>query len=136
MGFQRVERVRKFLAFEYDATVDGGEAGAVTMRNLDEVNTLPADAIILSGFLKMTEDFVDTDEMEAATINVGITGTTNKYFATAQVAAASEGDLLALASGAVLSLAGSAGTPLVTIGGGGLDAGAFQVYLEYILPLA
>lgn len=131
MGLQKVERVRKFLVFEYDATVDGGAAGSYVMRNQDSLNGLEAGLVLLDAFAN-----VITARTGAGTIDVGDGTTADKYFATATIAGAAAGSIAAPQAAVKLSLT-EAGklNPTVTIGVGGVTAYKIRAYFEYVKPL-
>jgi len=134
MGKQRVERVRKFLAFEYDVAVDGGEAETYVMRNLDELNDMPVGAVVLGGFVEILEAADAADGMDASDVEIGVTGTTDLYLDDVEME--SEG-VVAIDTDAILHVIGETETaPILTVGAGdGLDAMKVRLYLEYVLPL-
>jgi hypothetical protein len=136
MGLQKVERVRKFLVFEYDFATQGGTAGAKVMRNLDPLSTLEAGLIILDAFAIVKTAFVDADGMDAATLDIGDGDDADRFIDTSDLDAASAGDILPAEAAAKFSLLeANKITPTLTIGGGGVTAGKVQLYIEYVKPL-
>lgn len=134
MGLQRFERVRKFLCYEYDAELDGGEAGDYVMRNFDVANEIEEGVVLLDGFAIVETAMVDTDEMDEATVTVGDGSTADLFVESAGIVAAEDGAVVSVKSTVKYSLATLSSPPTVTVGGGGLDAGKIKVYLEYIAP--
>jgi hypothetical protein len=131
MGLQKIERVRKFLAFEYDATVDGGTAGTYTMRNLDPLSALEAGLVILDCFAQ-----VKTARTGAGAIDIGDGTTADKWFDTTVIAAASANAIVAPQTAAKLTLTETGKlSPVVTIGVGGVTAYKIIAYFEYVKPL-
>lgn len=131
MGIQKIERVRKFLAFQYDFAVEGGTAGAKTMRNLQPLNTLEAGLVLLDCFVK-----VETAITGSGTVDIGDGTTADKWFDTTVLKAASTGDICAPQTTVKLTKTAAGGlTPIVTIGVGGITAGKLTAYFEYVKPL-
>lgn len=136
MGFQKIERSRKFVVYEYDAAVDGGSADTYNMRPLVSSEVLEDGLVLMDGFLTVETGFTDTDGMSAATIDVGDGTDEDRWFDTSNVAAASAGDVVGPETDLIRGLIGTGeATPVVTIGGGGLDAGKIYCYFEYVKPL-
>lgn len=128
MGLQKVERVRKFLVFEYDSAVDAKTAGAVTMRNLQPLNTLEAGLVLLDCFAH-----VITGATAAGTIDIGDGTTADKWFDTTVIAAAASGAICAPQTTVKLSKTETGKlNPVLTIGVGGLTTFKIRAYFEYV----
>jgi len=131
MGLQKIERARKFLAYEYDFAVDGGTAGAKTMRMLGSDDPLQVGLIILHGFCVVTTAIVGD-----GTVDIGDGTDVDRWFDTTVIKAASAGAVIDAETSLLNALLASGQTaPILTIGAGGITAGKVVAYFEYIRPL-
>ena len=120
----------KDVGFDFDGS--SLTQGAVTLKAADGVTaqTIPADAIIKSWFIDVTQAFTSAG---SATIALGITGTADALigataFNNAALVAATAGWEFA-AKGAKTDGAKSV---IATIGTADLTAGRFKLYVEYV----
>ena len=120
----------KMLVFNFDGT--SLDVGAVTLTAADGVTaqTIPANAILKSLFIDVTQAFTSDG---SATLSLGITGTADALigataFNNAALVAATAGWEFA-AKGAKTDGAKSV---IATIGTADLTAGRFKLYVEYV----
>ena len=120
----------KMLVFNFDGT--SLDVGAVTLTAADGVTaqTIPANAILKSWFIDVTQAFTSDG---SATLSLGITGTADALigataFNNAALVAATAGWEFA-AKGAKTDGAKSV---IATIGTADLTAGRFKLYVEYV----
>jgi hypothetical protein len=114
----------------YDFAVDGGAVGTITLANF----TIPAGAIILGGLLDVTTLVTSGG---AATVSIGIEGAADVVAATAVSGApystTGRKSVIPAWTGATTIKTTVARSVTATIATATLTAGAFDVYLFYLM---
>ena len=122
--------MQKHAVFLYDATVQGGAIGAVTLTDIyGNAATLPASAVIT----KVTYDNQGAPaSVGSATIALGVTGNTDAFkAATAFDNAAYTADATHMHNEVPLKVGVAAVSVLGTIATAALIAGKFRIIVEY-----
>jgi hypothetical protein len=122
--------MQKHAVFLYDATVQGGAIGAVTLTDINgNAATLPAHAVIT----KVTYDKLQAPaSVGSATIALGVTGNTDAFkAATAFDNAAYTASATHMHNEIPLKVGAAAVSVLGTIATAALIAGKFRLIIEY-----
>ena len=120
----------KMLVFDFDGS--SLDVGAVTLTAADGVTaqTIPANAILKSWFIDVTDAFTSAG---SATLALGITGTAD---ALVGATAFNNAALVAATAGWEFASKGAktdgAKSVIATIGTAALTAGRFKLYIEYV----